>query len=235
MSMCLIAGTAQAEKLSVVAFTSPSHTMVTGKCELDAPSHLKLFISAEDGSSFTTRTYPGSVSLMISGGVPPYQIIWHEHPWVSITHMSAMPGVHRVTVVDAEGTRVNATALVTSISSYDPAPCRLVWRRELIDSPLEKARLASANEALAAKKVPSTVDRDPVQDRREIARDRDERPEPDRRGLWDASRDRHDPQPEPNGPRDPDHGVVNSRPVDRVGNSGTRGTPIERTGHTLAR
>jgi hypothetical protein len=230
LGMCLVAGTAQAEKLNVVAFTTPSLTVVSARCALDAPSHLDLNSSTED--LFATNIYPGSVSLRITGGVAPYQIIWHEHPWVSMTHMSTMPGIVRVTVVDAEGTRVTTRAMVTSSSSYVPAPCRL-WRREVIDAPPQPpSGLIIAEKAPSIKRTSAPVsERGPFTER-EVTDRRD--PAGRDRNLGDRW-ERGDHRPEPNGPRDPDRGVVNDRTTDRIGHSGAGGTHVERTARTIGR
>ena len=69
-----------------------------------------------------TTDFPGAVSVHVSGGVPPYRYDWHGQMGDAST-CSAMAGIMRVTVSDAEGNSVTRTAHIGTVRRFLPAPC----------------------------------------------------------------------------------------------------------------
>lgn len=59
---------------------------------------------------------PGSILLVVSGGMPPYSINWHTAVASSGTRVIVWPGMHRVTVIDAVGERVTRSIHVGQTS-----------------------------------------------------------------------------------------------------------------------
>jgi hypothetical protein len=118
----------QAKRLNVRLLVSPGRVVVQQLCP-DAvgvntssalvPAGLSSF------NSYVETSFPGSVSAAVSGGVPPYRYDWHGM-MADASTCSAMPGMVRVTVSDAEGNTVTKIAHVSVVRTVLPSPCGTV-------------------------------------------------------------------------------------------------------------
>lgn len=110
----------QATPLSVDYVTSGASYVITEACECESAEGYPVARQpAIDGK-------PGSISLILSGGTPPYEINWHTAVAASGARVIVWPGMHRVTVVDAVGERVTRSIHVGQTSRTvhpDCPPC----------------------------------------------------------------------------------------------------------------
>lgn len=216
----LIAGAAQAKKLDVAVFSTPGMSVTEDLCGC-WPSMDSRPMAFE--GRFSSRTYPGSVSLDVTGGVAPYQVTWHEGLSTSFLHVSAMPGLYHVTIDDAAGTRITRSVHVGTVRSYIRRPCLPQKEEKVVEPNCENQKGVQAE-----KRPDPNVPRHPWTDKEvteRFGRTGGDRGEPSHRGdRWGDS----------GGSGGSDRGVVNSRPVDRSDNGGT-GRPVERGVHPMAR
>lgn len=130
VALLLLALGASAAKLSVRFSSTPAHEIVEEQCPC---AHVS------DRSSMR-KSHPGTITAMVSGGVAPYTIIWRGSPWTSgLSRISAEPGIHWVTVVDAAGAKVKRAISVrlTRSRSWAQCPCKPELEKE---SPQKRKR-----------------------------------------------------------------------------------------------
>jgi hypothetical protein len=116
---------AQAKRLSVRLMVSPGRVVVQYLCPDMVGANTSSALLPAGTNSFISpveRSFPGSVSVSVSGGVPPYRYDWHGM-MADASTCSAMPGMVRVTVSDAAGNSVTRTAHVGAVRTVLPSPC----------------------------------------------------------------------------------------------------------------
>jgi hypothetical protein len=110
----------QANPLRVDYSTAVASYVITEACECEsAEGYLVARQPSAEGE-------PGTISLAISGGTPPYSVNWHTAVSASGVRINAWPGMHRVTVIDAVGERVTRSIHVGQTSRTvhpDCPPC----------------------------------------------------------------------------------------------------------------
>ncbi len=119
---------AQAERLKVKLLVSPGRVIFQQLCADMVGTNAGSALTSTGANSFNTHVekhFPGSVSVSVSGGVPPYRYDWHGL-MADASTCSALPGVVRITVSDAEGNSVSRTALVSATITTLPSPCGTV-------------------------------------------------------------------------------------------------------------
>jgi len=120
--------TAQAKRLNVRLMMSPGRVVVHYLCPDMVGANTNSALLPAGANSFDSpveRSFPGSVSVSVSGGVPPYRYDWHGM-MADASTCSAIPGMVRVTVSDAEGNTVTKIAHVSVVRTVLPSPCGMV-------------------------------------------------------------------------------------------------------------
>ncbi len=121
-SVCILAQPLQASRLKVSVITDPGKVVMVHQCVGygDAP------LAAEGGSDMLAMKelrFPGSVEVAVEGGTPPYRYDWHGMPEATCSAVSAMPGMVRVTISDAEGRHVTRSVYVGQVSKTLATTC----------------------------------------------------------------------------------------------------------------
>ena len=117
-ALLTLAPMVQAARLQVDHHTAKAHVTLVRPCSCNGNNHQRSVSGEQE-----MRTFPGSISLDISGGVAPYDITWHTQPWLGGAVFIAEPGMHRVTVVDAVGERITRSIHVGKSWRYLSAQC----------------------------------------------------------------------------------------------------------------
>lgn len=115
----------QAKRLNARLMTSPGRVVVQQLCPDATGANTNSALTSTGTASFISHVekhFPGTVSVSVSGGVPPYRYDWHGM-MADASTCSAMPGMVRVTISDAAGNSVTRTAHVGAVRSLLPAPC----------------------------------------------------------------------------------------------------------------
>ncbi|MEO8069472.1 MAG: hypothetical protein ABI599_17375 [Flavobacteriales bacterium] len=131
-ALLLLAPLADASNLTVDVRTVKAHATLVRPCHCSGAER-SVSVPQE------MRTFPGSIALDVSGGVAPYRIIWHAYPWLGGEVFIADAGMHRVTVVDANGESVTRSIHVGKKWSYVKRKCPDVDNVRLVTHPTKRA------------------------------------------------------------------------------------------------
>ena len=125
LPLVLCSLTAQAKRLNVRLMMSPGRVVIQYLCPDMVGANTNSALLPAGANSIISpveSSFPGSVSVSVSGGVPPYRYDWHGM-MADASTCSAMPGVVRVTVSDAAGNTVTKIAHVSVERMVLPSPC----------------------------------------------------------------------------------------------------------------
>jgi hypothetical protein len=146
---------AEAARLQVGVTVSDAQVVLRRTCPDAFDPNPTMPLGANGAASvspYTERVYPGSVMVLVRGGVPPYRYDWHGL-MADGSVCSAMPGRVRVTVSDATGRAVTRVVNVRERRTVLPAPCGEV---PLVTDPAVKRTGTGKNYFGSAKPVHRT-------------------------------------------------------------------------------
>ncbi|HEY0978041.1 MAG TPA: hypothetical protein VGE21_11290 [Flavobacteriales bacterium] len=117
--LCLLPIAAQGAKLKLQVLVSRGQELIVERCECQgAPDRGELSWVVD------RKVTPGSLTLNISGGAPPYRILGVDTTLMVVDgYRSVQAGTHRITVIDARGERVTRTVNVGISRRYQRMPC----------------------------------------------------------------------------------------------------------------
>ena len=107
----------QADPLRVDYSTTGASYVITEACDCESAEGYPVVRQP------AVENQPGFISLVVSGGTPPYDINWHTEVMTGGSRVIAWPGMHRVTVIDAVGERVTRSIHVGQTSRTIPPEC----------------------------------------------------------------------------------------------------------------
>ncbi|MCW5920922.1 MAG: hypothetical protein KIS77_01160 [Saprospiraceae bacterium] len=131
----------EAYSMAGMSFSQPGNYTIQldGFPNCDTVVHLSLSVSPKPTIQADLNASEGSIALLISGGMAPYDILWDNGSTTPVVSDLA-PGTYCVTVADAKGCSQTACATLEPSSAWNPQvarPLRLMPNPVLPGQPIE--------------------------------------------------------------------------------------------------